>query len=279
MEAGDYILTNIDLRMTNDQLIFGIRPVIEAIKAGKEIDRLLIQNSLSSKYGSATSGQSELIKELKSLVEKNDIQFQYVPVEKLNRLTKKNHQGVICYISLVSYSSIEDVLPTVYEQGKTPLILILDRITDVRNFGAISRTAECAGVDAIIIPVKATAQINADAMKTSAGALHRIPICRPAYRTGKSKSFKETIEFLKDSGLQIVACTEKAANSYNEIDYSLPTAIILGSEENGIANEYLKLSDSQVKIPLLGEIESLNVSVTAGIVLFEAIRQREAVNC
>ena len=244
--------------MNNDHLIFGIRPVIEAIKAGKEIDRLLIQKGL----------QGELVKELKSLVEKNEINFQYVPAEKLNRLTRKNHQGVICFISLVSFDTIENVLPTVYEQGKIPLILILDRITDVRNFGAISRTAECAGVDAIIIPVKTTAQINADAMKTSAGALNRIPICR-------SKSFKETIEFLKNSGVQIVACTEKAPNSYYEIDYSLPTAIILGSEENGIAKEYLKLSNSQVKIPMLGEIESLNVSVTAGIVLFEAIRQRE----
>ena len=242
--------------MINNQLIFGIRPVIEAVKAGKEIDKLLIQNGL----------QGELIQELKRLIEKNKILFQYVPVEKLNRLTKKNHQGVICFVSMVSFGAIENVLPTVYEQGKIPLILILDRITDVRNFGAISRTAECAGVDAIIIPAKETAQINADAMKTSAGALNRIPVCR-------SKNLKNTIEFLKNSGMQIIACTEKAQIAYYEIDYALPTAIIVGSEENGIDKEYLSIS-KVVKIPMLGEIESLNVSVAAGIVVFEAIRQR-----
>ncbi|MFH1321612.1 MAG: 23S rRNA (guanosine(2251)-2'-O)-methyltransferase RlmB [Bacteroidota bacterium] len=241
-----------------DKLVFGIRPIMEAIKAGKEIERLLIRKDLTG----------ELVKELMTLVGDQKIHFQSVPVEKLNRLTRKNHQGVICFISLIAYASLENILPYIYEQGKTPLILILDRITDVRNFGAISRTAECACVDAIVIPLREMAQINADAIKTSAGALHKIPVCR-------SKSLKEAIRFLKNSGLQIVACTEKAASSYDEVDYRLPTAIIMGSEENGVSEECLQSSDLNVKIPLRGEIESLNVSVASGIVLFEAIRQRK----
>lgn len=238
-------------------IIFGIRPVIEAIKAGKEIDRLFVRSGL----------QGELSRELLALIKGRKLHFQYVPVEKLNRLTSKNHQGVVGFLSLISYNSIEDVLPCVYENGKTPLILLLDRISDVRNFGAISRTAECAGVDAIVIPLKDSAQINADAIKTSAGALNNVPVC-------KSGSLKETIKFLKNSGLQIVSCTESAEKTYNEVNYDLPTAIILGSEENGISEDYLKLSDELVKIPLRGEIESLNVSVAAGIVIYEVVRQR-----
>ena len=241
----------------NDSLIFGLRPVIEAIKAGKEIDRLFVQSGL----------KNELFSELMGLLKKHNIVFQYTPLEKLNRLTTKNHQGVVGYISTIAYQKIKEILPLVFERGKVPLILILDRITDVRNFGAIARTAECSGVDAIVIPVKGGAQINADAMKTSTGALHKVPVCR-------EDNLKEVINFLRESGLQIVACTEKTTDTYYQQDYTLPVAIILGSEEDGVSVEYLKLSDVHAKIPLLGDISSLNVSVAAGIVLYEAVRQR-----
>lgn len=241
----------------NDSLIFGLRPVIEALRAGKEVDRLFVQTGL----------KNELATELMSLLKKNNVPFQYVPVEKLNRLTTKNHQGVVGYISSVVYQKIQDVLPLVFEAGKTPLILILDRITDVRNFGAIARTAECSGVDAIIIPSKGGAQINADAMKTSTGALHTIPVCR-------ENNLKETIHFLRESGLQVVACTEKTKEMYYQQDYTLPVAIIVGSEENGVSPEYLKEVDAQAKIPLRGQISSLNVSVATGVILYEVVRQR-----
>lgn len=241
----------------NDNLIFGLRPVIEAIKAGKEIDRLFIQTGL----------KNELFSELMSLLKARDIVFQYTPLEKLNRLTTKNHQGVVGYISTITYHKIKEVLPLVFEKGKAPLILILDRITDVRNFGAIARTAECSGVDAIIIPVKGGAQINADAMKTSAGALHKIAVCR-------EENIKEVINYLRESGLQIIACTEKTTNIYYQQDYTLPVGIILGSEEDGVSAEYLRLADAHAKIPILGDINSLNVSVAAGVVLYEAVRQR-----
>lgn len=238
-------------------MIFGLRPVIEALKAGKEIDRLFVQNGL----------KNELFGEMMGMLKKHDVQYQYVPLEKLNRLTTKNHQGVVGYISSIEYHKIADVLPAVFDTGKMPLVLILDRITDVRNFGAIARTAECAGVDAIIIPSRGAAQINADAIKTSTGALHKIPICR-------EENLRQVIDFLRESGLQVIACTEKTKEQYYEIDMTLPVAIIMGSEENGISSEYLKLADSHAKIPLMGEIGSLNVSVATGIILYEAVRQR-----
>lgn len=238
-------------------MLFGMRPIIEAINAGKEIDKIFIQTGLTG----------ELWFELRKLIQQRSIPSQHVPPEKLNRLTGKNHQGVIAYVSLVTYQSIENILPFVFEQGKIPLILVLDRITDVRNFGAIARSAECAGVDAIVIPSRGAAQVNGDAVKTSAGALHQIPICR-------SENLKQTLDFLKNSGLQLVACTEKAGKKHFEADFSFPTAIILGSEEDGISDEYLKRADVKVKIPLFGKIESLNVSVATGVVLYEAVRQR-----
>jgi 23S rRNA (guanosine2251-2'-O)-methyltransferase len=238
-------------------MIFGIRPVIEALKSGKEIEKLLIQTNIKSAAAF----------ELKDLLKELEIPFQYVPVEKLNKLTYKNHQGVIGFLSLIAYQPIEQVLPLVYESGKVPLFLILDRITDVRNFGAIARTAECAGVNAIIIPSKGAAQINEDALKTSAGALSKINVCR-------IDQMKPTIEFLQQSGIQIIACTEKAAKDIYEINYAIPTAIIMGSEEDGISPELLKIADELVNIPLYGEIESLNVSVASGIILYEVIRQR-----
>lgn len=238
-------------------MIFGLRPIIEALKAGKELDRLFVQSGL----------KNELFTELMVLLKKENIAFQYVPVEKLNRLTNKNHQGVVGYISTITYQKIQDVLPLIFEAGKTPLILILDRITDVRNFGAIARTAECSGVDAIVIPSKGAAQINADAMKTSTGALHTIPVC-------KEDNLKDVIDFLRESGLQVIACTEKTPEMYYQQDYTLPVAIIMGSEENGVSPEYLKAADAHAKIPLLGQISSLNVSVATGIILYEVVRQR-----
>lgn len=240
-----------------ENLIFGIRPVIEAIKAGKEIDRLFIQSGL----------KSDLFTELMSILKQFQINYQFVPVEKLNRITLKNHQGVAGYLSSITYYKIQDIIPTLYEAGKIPLILILDRITDVRNFGAIARTAECSGVHTIIIPSHGAAQINADALKTSAGALNKIPVC-------KEENLKTVINFLKESGLQIIACTEKAEEYYFQMDFTQPTAIIMGSEENGISNEYIQKSDAKAKIPMMGEIGSLNVSVATGIILYEAVSQR-----
>ena len=240
-----------------DNLIFGTRAVIEAVNAGKEIDKIIIQKGLSNQL------YSELRKAIKDL----DIPIQIVPPEKINRITSKNHQGVLAFIAQVTYYEVEDLLATVFEKGKMPLVLILDRVTDVRNFGAIARSADCSGVDFIVIPSRGAAQINADAVKTSAGALNRMKVCRV-------DNLKSTIDYLKEYGLQIVSCHEKTESYYFNADLTKPTAIIMGSEENGISNEYLKRSDIQVKIPMVGNIASLNVSVAAGIILFEAVRQR-----
>ena len=240
-----------------DNLIFGTRAVIEAVNAGKEIDKIIIQKGLSNQL------YSELRKAIKDL----DIPIQIVPPEKINRITSKNHQGVLAFIAQVTYYDVEELLTTVFEKGKTPLVLILDRITDVRNFGAIARSADCAGVNFIVIPSRGAAQINPDAVKTSAGALNRIKVCRV-------DNLKNTIDYLKESGLQIIACHEKTDNYHFNADLTKPTAIIMGSEEDGISNEYIKRSDMQVKIPMLGSIASLNVSVASGIILFEAVKQR-----
>lgn len=243
--------------MEEDNLIFGIRAVIEAINADKTIDKILLQKGLSN----------ELFNQLRAALRGKDIPFQFVPPEKIRKITTKNHQGVIAYLAEVTYYSTEDLLQEVFEKGKTPLILILDRITDVRNFGAVARSAECAGVDFIIIPSRGAAQINADAIKTSAGALHRIKVCR-------EDNLKDTIDYLKEYKIQIVACHEKTDKLMYDADLTQPTAIIMGSEENGISGEYVKKSDVQVKIPMEGSIASLNVSVATGVILFEAIRQR-----
>jgi 23S rRNA (guanosine2251-2'-O)-methyltransferase len=240
-----------------EQHIYGIRPLIESIKAGKEIDRVLIQKGL----------KGELFPELFELIRQFQIPFQNVPVEKLNRLTRKNHQGIVAFVSSITYQPIIEIIPAIYELGQVPLILILDGVTDVRNFGAIARTAECAGVHAIVIPEQGAAQINADAMKTSAGALNNIPVSRV-------KNLSETIDFLKNSGLQIVAATEKADAFYNEISFIIPTAIIMGAEDTGVSPAYIKKSDKSVKIPLLGKTDSLNVSVATAIIVYEAVRQR-----
>lgn len=240
-----------------DNLIFGIRAVIEAINADKPVDKILLQKGLSN----------ELFGQLRKALHGKDIPYQFVPPEKINRITKKNHQGVIAYLAEVIYYNTEDLLQEVFESGRTPLILILDRVTDVRNFGAIARSAECAGVDFIIIPSRGAAQINADAIKTSAGALHRMKVCR-------EDNLKNTIDYLKEYNIQIVACHEKTDKLMYEADLKQATAIIMGSEENGISGEYVKRSDVAVKIPMSGQIASLNVSVATGIILFEVIRQR-----
>lgn len=242
----------------NNQMIFGIRAVIEAIRSGKEIESLYLQRGIGG----------GLLGELKELLGEYGIAAQQVPVEKLNRITQKNHQGVIAIISPIVYQKIENIIPEIFEKGQVPLLLVLDGITDVRNMGAIARTAECAGVHAIIIPAKGSAQINADAIKTSAGALYKIPVCR-------HDNFMQTVRFLQESGLQLVACTEKTTDDIYAPDYTSPTAIILGSEEDGIRNELIRIADHLAKIPMFGEIESLNVSVSTGVILYEAIRQRQ----
>ena len=237
--------------------IFGIRAIIEAVEAGKTIDKLFIQKGL----------HNDLFAELWKLVRLKRINYKHVPLEKINRLTRKNHQGVFAFISPIDFHNIEDVVPALYEQGKNPLILVLDRVTDVRNFGAIARTAECAGVDTILIPEQNAAAINADAIKTSAGALHNITVCR-------TWNLKLSLQFLKDSGIQLVACSEKTQDNMYKADYTPPTAIIMGSEEDGVSPEFLKMCDSRAKIPMSGKIASLNVSVATGVILYEVIRQR-----
>lgn len=239
----------------NSDIIFGLHPVLEAIKAQKDIEKLLIQK------GSANTN------ELINKANEAKIPFQIVPPEKLSKITKKNHQGVIGFVANIRYCDYQDIVAEAFEKGETPLILILDKVTDVRNFGAISRTAECAGVHAIIIPDKGSARINSDAVKTSAGALNYIPICR-------EHNLKTVINDLKNSGLQVVACTEKSDKILYDLDLKVPTAIIMGSEEEGISPEYLKLSTEKVKIPMYGEIGSLNVGVASAIIIYECIRQR-----
>lgn len=245
----------------SNQQVFGIRAVIEAIESGKEIESLMIQKGISG----------DLFRELRKLIDQYDIKYQYVPIEKLNRICKGNHQGVFAFISPISFHKVEDLIPFIFENGETPLLLVLDRITDVRNFGAIARTAECAGVHGIVVPMRESAAIHSDSIKTSAGALFRIPVCRVS-------NLKKTIEYMQESGLQVVACTEKNDESIYTTDFSTPTAIVMGSEEDGISNDILRIVDKYAKIPLLGEIESLNVSVATGVILYEALRQRMPIN-
>lgn len=243
--------------MEKENIIFGVHPVIEAINAGKEIDKLYIQRDIKG------SGLSEL----RNAIKKAKIPFSHVPIQKINKHTSGNHQGVLAFISPIALYDIETMIPTLFDEGKMPLILVLDKLTDVRNFGAISRTAECAGVDAIVVPKRESAQINADAIKTSAGALNIIPVC-------KVDNLTDTIMFLQSSGLKIVSCTEKTEDTIYDVDYNCPVAIVMGGEEKGISNQILRISDNKAKIPMAGEIASLNVSVAAGIILYEAIKQR-----
>jgi len=241
-------------------MVYGIRPVMEAIDSGKEAEKVFIQKGL----------RSDNFGELMKMIKDRSIPYQIVPIEKLNRLTRKNHQGVVAYISPVVFYQIEDILPGIYEEGKTPFILVLDRITDVRNFGAILRTAECTGVDAVIIPAKNSAQLNSGTIKSSAGAIYKVPICR-------SDNLKTSLDYMQQSGLMLVAATEKAKQTCFETALTGPLALLMGSEGEGISGEYLKKVDMEVRIPLLGEIESLNVSVATGVLLYEVVRQRAMV--
>ena len=244
--------------MNKSETIFGIRAVIEAIQAGKQVDKVLVKIGL----------EGELAKELFMAIKEAGIPVQRVPLEKINRVTRKNHQGVIAYLSAVTYQKLEDLVPVFYEDGRLPCIVVLDGLTDVRNFGAIARTCECAGVDAIVIPEKGSVSVNADAVKTSAGALHHIPVCR-------EKSVNSALRFLKDSGYKLVAATEKTEKNYTKTnDYLDPVAIVMGSEDTGISNENLRICDSLVSIPMFGEIGSLNVSVAAGVLRYEWVGER-----
>lgn len=239
------------------QLVYGTHPVVEALRNGVEIDKILVKKNM--KLG--------IFSEIRTLAAQLDIPVQEVPQEKLQKLTTGNHQGVIAIRAVIRYQKITDIIPFLFEQGKNPFVLVLDRVTDVRNFGAICRTAECAGVDAVVIPSRGAAQINEDAIKTSAGALTTLPVCR-------SYNLKETLEFLRESGVLLIAISEKGRTEYSVPSYEGPVALMLGSEEDGISPEYLKLSDEKVQIPMYGSIGSLNVSVAAGIMMFEVRRQR-----
>ncbi|MBR1716237.1 MAG: 23S rRNA (guanosine(2251)-2'-O)-methyltransferase RlmB [Paludibacteraceae bacterium] len=244
-------------RPKEKEMIFGVRAVMEAIDAGKTLDKVLIRRDMSSSIG----------KELLSKLDGTNTPVQRVPVEKLNQYTDKNHQGVIAFLSPIEFYPLENFVASLYDEGKNPLLMMLDGVTDVRNFGAIARTCVCAGVDALIIGTRGSAAINGDAIKASAGALHSLPIC-------KVENLQNALRFLQESGLRIVAATEHTERNYTEVDMTLPTCIVMGSEEKGIYEENLKLCTDQVRLPMTGVIESLNVSVAAGVFIYEAIRQR-----
>lgn len=240
----------------SDEFIFGIRSVIEAIKAEREINKVMILKGINK----------DLFLELKDALAGKNYYIQYVPQEKLDKVTQNNHQGVIAYVSPISYHNIEKLVEEKLEKGEKPCILFLDRITDVRNFGAIARTAECEGVDAIVIPSRGSVQVTSDAIKTSAGALNRIPVC-------KSDNIKDSLFYLQQCGLRIVACTEKTNVPLYEVNLRGSVAIVMGSEEDGITSDILNMADIKAKIPMKGEISSLNVGVATGMVLYEKIRQ------
>ena len=245
------------LAKDSSDMVFGLRPVLEAARSGKTFDKLFVQKNLSGDLS------KEFLSELKSA----GVIITKVPIEKLNRLTRKNHQGVVGFISPIEFASIDNIIDESFGKGKDPFVLVLDSITDVRNFGAIIRTAECAGVDAVVVPSRGAAQISSDAMKTSAGALNHVAICR-------TNNLEALLKSMKDMGINVVACTEKTSDPVWEAELNQPLAIIMGSEENGISPELLKISSQRAKIPIQGNVESLNVSTAAGIIIYEALRQR-----
>lgn len=246
--------------MENQTQIFGIRAVMEAVNAGETIDKVFLQKDL----------KGELFSELESLLNRNSINKSYVPVEKLNRLTNKNHQGVVAQIAPIEFHDMETLVLNVLESGKTPLFLLLDQLSDVRNFGAIIRTAECTGVSGIIIQKKGGAPVNGDTIKTSAGAVFKVPIC-------KVDHIKDAVFYMQASGIKVIAATEKTDDTLYDVSFVEPCAIIMGSEDRGINPSILKVVDAKAKLPLLGEIESLNVSVACGAFLYETVRQRRSV--
>lgn len=247
--------------MQPSDYIFGIRAVIEAIEAGKEIDKILVKKDING----------DLALELLEKARKNHILVKRVPIEKINRITRKNHQGVVAMMSAIIYHNLDHLIPQLFEEGILPFIVVLDGITDVRNFGAIARTCECAGVDAVVIPRHGSVSVGGDAVKTSAGALHHLPVCR-------EQSTLSAIKLLKESGFNIVAVSEKADINYTTTDYTGPTALVLGAEDVGISTDVLRQCNTFVSIPMFGHIGSLNVSVAAGVLMYEVVRQRLEAN-
>lgn len=240
----------------DNNLIFGIRPVVEAIEAGREIEKLYIRKG----------AEGQLMTELRDLCLRHRVHVQEVPVEKLNRLVRGNHQGVVAQIAAIAYVQLDDILERVPDD-ETPLVVVFDGVTDVRNFGAIARSAECASAHGLIAPLKNSAPVNAEAIRASAGALTTIPVCRVG-------SIRNTIKTLQAEGFQVVAATEKSRKLLYDADLRRPTALVMGAEETGISKEVLKLCDERLAIPLIGRIESLNVSAAAAVMLFEVVRQR-----
>ncbi len=240
----------------DNNIVFGIRPVAEAIESGKQIEKLYLRKG----------AEGQLMTELRDLAFRHRIRVQEVPAEKLNRLVKGNHQGAVAQIAPIEYVELNDILERVPDD-ETPLIVLFDGVTDVRNFGGIARSAECAGVHGLITPLKNSAPVNSEAMRSSAGALSRIPVCRVG-------SVRNTVKALQAEGFQAVAATEKSRKLIYDADLRKPTVIIMGSEDTGISKEVLKLCDEQLAIPMIGAVESLNVSAAAAVMLFETVRQR-----
>ena len=236
--------------------IYGIHSVLEAIDAGRTIDKIYVKNA-----------RSEVAQRARAA----GIPLQVVPDERLNRITRKNHQGVIAMMSAIEYVRLDSLLPSLFDEGVLPFILVLDGITDVRNFGAIARTAECCGVNAIVIPAHGSVSVGADAIKTSAGALNHIPVCR-------EDSLSKAVKYLQESGCQIVASTEKSSQNYTTADYTTPLALVMGAEGTGISTDILRMADTRAAIPVFGNIGSLNVGVAAGVMMYEVVRQRLADN-
>lgn len=239
------------------QVVFGIRAVIEAIESGKQVDKVLMKKDLGG----------ELARELLSVTREYNVPVQRVPVERINKVTRKNHQGVIAFMAAVDYYHVDDIVPALYDEGINPLVVVLGGVTDVRNFGAIARTCECAGVNCIVIPERNSVSVNADAVKTSAGALNYLPVCR-------ERNLVKAVQYLRDSGFKVMGASEKTDLNYTKADFTGPVAIVLGAEDTGISTDVLKLCDTLVAIPEFGQINSLNVSVAGGIMIYEVVRQR-----
>ncbi len=239
------------------QYIYGIHAVLEAIDAAKDIDKILLSKTLNPETA------QEIIEKARVL----RVPVQRVPVQKIDRITRRNHQGVLAMMAAVTYYRVDDLVPRLFDEGENPFVVVLDGVTDVRNFGAVARTCECAGVSAIVIPDHESVSVNADAVKTSAGALNYLPVCR-------ERNLVSAVKFLRDSGFKIVGTSDKSQTSYTHADYTGPVAIVLGAEDKGISPEIMKLCDTQVLIPEFGHINSLNVSVAGGIMIYEVVRQR-----
>ena len=244
--------------MAKSNMIFGIHPLLEALEAGREIDKVMMRRGL----------RTEESARILALSRERSVPVQFVPEERLGRLTQRQHQGVIAFISEIEYTPLEELVARVYEEGRAPFIVLLDGLTDVRNFGAIARTAECAGVDALVIPERGSVSVTADAVKTAAGALHRIPVCRVS-------SIAAAVGLLQSSGVRVVAASEKAEERYTETALQLPLGLVMGAEDHGVSTDVLRMADSITRIPQVGAIGSLNVSVAAGILIYEAVRQEQ----